>query len=43
MAGSVRAESRTGILLSHKETRDVLGRLGGGGSASPSRNVRGDR
>ena len=32
VAGGVRPDSRTGVLLSDKETREVLGRLRGGGS-----------
>ena len=31
----MRKDSGTGILISAKETREVLGRLGGEGTASP--------
>ena len=43
VAGGARLESRTGIPLSAEETREVLGRLGGGGMASPRRSGGGDR
>ena len=33
MAGDVRLESMVGILLSDKEMREVLGRIGAGGTA----------
>ena len=43
VAGGGRTDSRTGILLSSKETREVLGRLRGGGEASPRRSGRWNR
>ena len=44
MAGSMRPESRTGVLLSDEEKREVMGQLGGGEwTASPRRSGRGDR
>ena len=42
VAGGVRLESGTGILLSAEERREVLGRIGGGRAAPPRRSVRGD-
>ena len=41
VTGGVRLESRTGVLLSAEERREVMGRLGGGGKASPRRSGRG--
>ena len=43
VAGGVRTDSGTVVLLSAKETREVLGRLGGGGTALPRRSGGGDR
>ena len=43
MAGGARLDSGTGVLLSTKETRDVLGRLGGRGTALPRRSGGGDK
>ena len=43
MAGGMRQESGTGVLLSDKEMREVLGRLGGGGGGLPRRSGGGDR
>ena len=45
MVGGVRPDSGTGVLLSAKERREVLGRIRGGwgGAASLKRSVRGGR
>ena len=37
VAGGVRPESRMGVLISAEESREVLGRLGGGGGGLPRR------
>ena len=41
MAGGMRQESGTGVLLSDKEMREVLGRLGGGGGGLAEEKRRG--
>ena len=38
VAGGVRPDSRTGVLLFSEERRKVLGRIRGGGTASPRRS-----
>ena len=43
MAGGVRPESGTGVLLSTEERREVLGRIRGGGTASPRRSGGGNK
>ena len=43
MAGGTRKESRTGVLISAEERREVLGRIRGDGTASPRRSGGGER
>ena len=41
--GGVRPDSGTGVLLSAEERREVLGWIGGGGTALPRRSNKGDK
>ena len=41
VAGGVRPDSRTGVMLSTKERKDVLGWIGGGETDLPRRSYRG--
>ena len=43
VAGGVRPDSSTGIMLSVEERREVLGRIRGDGTASPRRSGGGER